>query len=507
MFATTIVTGQKSSTTVADVLILPMYSRGKVLADLPAGFSRELSAQLKKLDFKGAWGSAELLVAPRGIRAKFVATVGLGEKDQPLHKQLEGWRRGLGKIIHDMRRHLLRTAAVAIADLSDSAAFGAAAVEAVGLTDYVFSEYTERLVKIAQSRSLKKLILMVPPEAVGATQTETRLARATLLGINRVRDLVNRPASDMSPAALVAQAREIAQASDNISLKIMNGTQARKQNFHAFLAVAQGSEAEPYVIHLVYKPKGPASRRIALVGKGVTFDSGGLSIKPAQYMEDMKMDMAGAATVLGVFSVLNKLQPAVEVHGIIAACENMISGKAYRPGDVVRAKNGKTIEILNTDAEGRVTLADALSYAVEQKPDAIIDLATLTGACMIALGETYAGLFGNNQALSQQLLAAAKQSGEGLARFPMPEEYHQLIESKLADLKNVASKDSYGGAITAALFLREFVDNIAWAHLDIAGPVYLSRPLIPYWTGGATGYGVRTLLTFLRQHHFGAKAQ
>jgi leucyl aminopeptidase len=236
-----------------------------------------------------------------------------------------------------------------------------------------------------------------------------------------------------------------------------------------------------------------------LVGKGITFDSGGLSLKPADYMEAMKIDMAGAAAVLGIFSVLPSLALGTEVHGVIAACENMPSGTAYRPGDILTAKNGKTIEVLNTDAEGRITLADALSYAVEQKPDAVVDLATLTGACLIALGDTYAGLWSTDAGLRRKLLAAAGAVGEGLVSLPLPEEYKPMIESKVADVRNTATS-KWGGAITAALFLREFVGSVPWAHLDIAGPAYAEHEWLPYNGVGATGYGVRTLISFLEHY-------
>jgi len=283
----------------------------------------------------------------------------------------------------------------------------------------------------------------------------------------------------------------------------MNRAQAQKKKFFGFLAVARGSKEEPYVIHLTYKPKKKAKKTLVVIGKGITFDSGGLSLKPAQSMEDMKIDMAGAAAVLGLFSILPTLKPDIEIHGIIAACENMPSGHAYRPGDVITTMKGKTIEVLNTDAEGRITLADALLYAEGLKPDAMIDLATLTGACAVAVGDTHAGLFGNTEQLNEQLMNAARKSGEGLVEFPMPEEYRPTVQSRIADVRNTSAM-KVGGAITAALFLQEFVGAstdtakpIPWAHVDIAGPAHAEVPLIPYWQFGATGYGVRTLVQFI----------
>jgi leucyl aminopeptidase len=243
--------------------------------------------------------------------------------------------------------------------------------------------------------------------------------------------------------------------------------------------------------------KGTGKKTIALVGKGITFDTGGLSLKPSQSMETMKLDMAGAATILGIFSVLHILKPKVNIVGILCATENMPGPKAVKPGDVVTIMNGKTVEILNTDAEGRMVLSDGLSYAVEKiKPDVIIDIATLTGACMVALGEDVAGLFSNNKELARTLLAHAEASGEKLWELPLVSGYKESLKSTVADLKNI-SNSKYGGAITAALFLQEFVpDSVPWAHLDIAGPSFAEKNtlLTPY---GGTGYSVITLLSYL----------
>jgi leucyl aminopeptidase len=315
-----------------------------------------------------------------------------------------------------------------------------------------------------------------------------------------VRDLVNKPAGEMQPRTLVKEAQALAQSSSSISVTAWNRKQALAQGFTAFLAVAQGSVEEPYIIHLTYTPPTAAVKKVFVVGKGITFDSGGLNLKPTGYMEAMKLDMAGAAAVLGLFSVLPKLGLPIEVHGVLAACENMVSGSSYRPGDILRAKNGKTIEVLNTDAEGRIVLADALSFAAEHKPDVIIDLATLTGACVVALGETHAGLWSNDSVLSEALLSAARATGEGLAAMPMPSEYHQYLESRVADVRNVRGPtERIGDAIYAAFFLREFVGKNSWAHLDIAGPAYMEKDILPYYPLGGTGYGVRTLVEYLRR--------
>lgn len=483
MAITVQVAGQLSRSAKAEVLVLPYGKK------LPS----DIQAALKERDFKGVWGTADLIVAPRGSAALFLGVIGLG-KEADSFKREEGLRRALARIIKDARQHALKTVALDLTLESDQENLARAAVEAAGLVTYAFSEHKKSLAREERARAVRNLMIIVDRKQREAVQRAVRETQQMMAGVKLTRDLVNQPASHMKPKTLVEVAKNLADGK-TITVQTMNRLQAEKDGWRAFLAVAAGSVEEPYVIHLTYKPE-KAAKKIVLVGKGVTFDSGGLSLKPAQYMEDMKIDMAGAATVLGVFSVLPKLKLPVEVHGVIAACENMPSGTAYRPGDVIVARSGKTIEILNTDAEGRVMLADALDYAQQMKPDAVVDLATLTGACMVALGETYAGLFSNNPELNGALMTAAKQAGEGLEDLPLPEEYKQHNESKVADVSNLPSQ--YAGAVTAALFLQEFVGKAAWAHIDLAGPSYLSKPFLPYWTGGGTGYGVRTLIEWLK---------
>lgn len=439
----------------------------------------ELNSLLRQVGFKGQWGSGALLVAPPRSRAKLLAVVGLGDKKGSLLQQAEGLRRGLGRVVMEMRRHRVRSAVLDLTGGEALPALASAAVEAAELATYRFTDYRLKLKQEQAQRRLKTLVIVVDAAEEKATHQAVQQAQRVLVGVGLARRLVDAPASAVKPVTLVEQARELTKRFPALSLKVLDRAAAEKAGWRAFLAVAQGSDTEPYVIHLTYRPafaKATAglrpAKRIFIVGKGITFDSGGLSLKPAQYMEDMKIDMAGAAVVLGLFSILPALKLNIEVHGIIAACENMPSGNAYRPGDVVKAYNGKTIEILNTDAEGRVTLADALSYAAEQKPDAIIDLATLTGAVMVALGETVAGLWSTDEALQQQLMKAAARAGEGLEDLPLTPEYHPLVESKVADVRNAASNHPLAGGTMGALFLREFVGSIPWAHLDIAGPVY-----------------------------------
>ncbi|HEX2574898.1 MAG TPA: leucyl aminopeptidase, partial [Aquihabitans sp.] len=261
------------------------------------------------------------------------------------------------------------------------------------------------------------------------------------------------------------------------------------------LGVARGSYQEPKLVKLEHRPDGRAKGHVVLVGKGITFDAGGLSIKTATGMEKMKGDMAGAATVLGAMSLVPTLAPRVRVTAYLPLTDNMLGPDAMRVGDVLRIRGGRTVEVLNTDAEGRLILADALALAVEDEPDAIVDLATLTGACMVALGDRTAGLFGNHEALSERLLDAAEAAGEAVWPLPMPDHLRKPLDSEIADLRNIGT-GGYGGASTAAIFLREFVGDVPWAHLDIAGPADASSAYDEVSKGG-TGFGVRTLVRLL----------
>ena len=484
-----------SSAARCDAIIVPVYEGRKLAAPVAKPIERAVKSQMRKLEFIGAWGTAELVASPAGRSAPFIAIVSLGKEGEASASAAESLRRGLGKILQDSRRHVLRDIGLVLPDVHTDV-MASAATEVAELVTYRFTELRKEAKRDQEKRSLKKFRLYTSKEMVASVRKAIQHTHCITDGIEVARLLVDRPAEHASPKALVETAKDIAKRSERLSLTVFDKKEAEKRNFNAFLSVARGSTQEPYVIHLKYSHPN-AAKKIALVGKGITFDSGGLSLKPAQHMEDMKIDMAGAAVVLGVFSTLSELNIPVEVHGIIAACENMPSGSAYRPGDVIEAMNGKTIEVLNTDAEGRITLADALTYACKQNVDTVIDMATLTGAAMVALGETYAGLWSNSKALRNALLSAAKKSGEGLTALPLPAEYKQMIQSNIADVANVASSPM-GGAITAALFLREFVNSgTDWAHIDLAAPVYANKPLLPYYSRGATGYGVRTMVQYL----------
>jgi leucyl aminopeptidase len=358
---------------------------------------------------------------------------------------------------------------------------------------------TYRFDKYLKEKSPKHLeaLAVIEPERrqQGAAEAGLRAGEIWAEATCLARDLVNEPANVVTPTYLARRAQEIAR-SGRLGLKVLERADCAKLGMGAYVGVAQGSEQPPKFIHLTYKPRGRARRRVAVIGKGITFDSGGLDLKPADGMYRMKDDMSGAAAVLGLFQALPKLGLPVEVHGLIAATENMPSGAAQRPGDVVRAMNGLTIEIGNTDAEGRLTLADALAYAVQEiKPDEMIDLATLTGAIVVALGMGLSGVFSSDDGLAGRVLGGAETAGEKMWRLPLHDEYKEGLKSDIADLNNISSQRG-GGAIVAGLFMRDFTGGRPWAHLDIAGTAFTEREL-PLGPKGGTGVGVRTLLAYL----------
>ncbi len=317
------------------------------------------------------------------------------------------------------------------------------------------------------------------------------MAEATLFA----RNLVSLPSNVLTPDKMAEEAGKVAKEG-GFTIRVLGEAQCKKMGMGAYLAVAKGSKKKPRFIHLAYHPQG-AGFHLGLVGKGLTFDSGGISIKPSAGMAEMKSDMAGSAAVLGAMKAVGALKPKVAVDAVMPMAENMPGGGSYRPGDILTTMSGKTIEVLNTDAEGRLTLADALSYVQKEKVDAVIDLATLTGACVVALGPDFTGAMGNNQELMDQVLASAGESGDEVWQLPLPAAYDKLIKSSVADVANIASI-RWGGALTAGLFLRRFIeDGLPWVHLDIAGPALREADGSDAHKGEGSGVGVRTLVNFI----------
>ena len=344
--------------------------------------------------------------------------------------------------------------------------------------------------------SLKKVIIQSSKEVSRGAKTGVIVGE----GNTFARRLQDTPANKMRPKDMVAEARKIAKNSPNITVKALDEKSMEKLGMGSLLSVSRGSSEPAYLIHLVYKPAKKAKRKICLVGKGLTFDSGGISIKPSARMDEMKYDMSGGAAVLGTFHALAGLNPDVEVHGLVPTSENMPDASSVKPGDVVTASNGLTIEVLNTDAEGRLILADALAYAEKTiKPDAMIDLATLTGAVVVALGHELTGVMGNSKTLSDELVASGQTTGELVWPLPIIDFHKEDMKGSVGDLKNIGSPSTGAGSCTAGAFLSNFVGDIPWAHLDIAGTAWgASRR---DYQGGAvgTGVGVRLLLDYLKK--------
>lgn len=466
------------------------------LASLNEKLSGILFSVLKKEGFTGKKDQLVSLHTHNRIAPYKVILLGLGKKEEcDSHRIRTAVSQGINEVKRIQSQRCAIDMPVEFLKGSDISRAFQAIVEAVLISTYEFGKYKSTQDEEKKPK-LTTVYLHVLPRyleiAEGAVHVGTIFAHA----ICQARDLVNEPSDVTTPTHLAKTAEAIAKKYPReIRVKIIEKEEAQKLGMGAYLGVAKGSVEPPKFIHLTYTPK-RSKGKVVLVGKGITFDTGGVSLKPPEHMETMKLDMAGGAAVLSVFTYLPELDVSYTVDGIIAACENMPSGSALKPGDIVTALNGKTIEVLNTDAEGRLTLADAFSYALKfVKPDYMIDLATLTGACMVALGQDIAGLWSNSEKLKKALIQSSLVSGEKIWDMPLPDQYRELIKSPIADLKNIQT-GRYGGAVTAALFLEEFVGNVPWAHLDIAGPAFAEKDstLIPK---GGTGFGVALILTFL----------
>jgi len=365
-----------------------------------------------------------------------------------------------------------------------------AIVEGIGLGAYRFGRY--------QTTGEPDSLVQASIVASGKVATAgLEAGRAIVAGAIAARDLVNEPGGVLTPSELARRTRTLCRAA-GVAVTVHDERAIAEKGLGGLLGVNRGSTNPARLVELTYSPTTRNAPTVALVGKGITFDSGGLSIKTGAGMMSMKTDMGGAAAVIGAMKAIGEIQPEVKVRGFLPMTDNMLGGDATRPGDVLTIRNGKTIEVLNTDAEGRLVLADALSLASEEKPDAIVDLATLTGACMVALGPKIAGVMGTSERLIRQLKSAADRSGERIWELPLPEDYRSQIDSTVADMKNIGTP--HGGAITAALLLKEFVEEgIPWAHLDIAGPSNSTEADGEVAIGG-TGFGVRLLVDLVR--HF-----
>ncbi|KAG9129052.1 hypothetical protein Leryth_016875 [Lithospermum erythrorhizon] len=461
-----------------------------ILQNLDSHLGGLLSEASLEEDFSGKAGQSTILRLP-GLGSKRVGLVGLGSAASPITAY-----RSLGEVVAAAAKSAQASnVAVALASpegLSEELKLSTASAIATGTVLGIFEDIRFKSEsKIPALKSVDILGLGTGPEI----EKKLKYAEDVCAGVIFGRELVNAPANVLTPAVMAEEAKKIASLhSDVFSATILDVEQCKDLKMGSYLGVAEASANPAHFIHLCYKPPGgQAKTKLALVGKGLTFDSGGYNIKtgPGCSIELMKFDMGGAAAVLGAAKALAQIKPAgVEVHFVVAACENMISGTGMRPGDVVTASNGKTIEVNNTDAEGRLTLADALVYACNQGVDKIVDLATLTGACVVALGPSIAGVFTPSDNLAKEVLSASEAAGEKLWRMPMEESYWETMKSGVADMVNTGGRQ--GGAIVAALFLKQFVDDkVEWMHIDLAGPVWNDKKK------AATGFGVSTLVEWV----------
>ncbi|MBD2038000.1 leucyl aminopeptidase [Leptolyngbya sp. FACHB-321] len=472
-----------------DGLAIGLFEDNGALSAELATLDEKLSGTLKELiaeaEFKGKDGSSVATRVGSGSAVRKIILVGLGKAES---MKLDSLRRAAAALARLAKKEKCKTLGISLPIWHDNAALTAQTI-AEGAELALYKDTRFKSEADENGSSIEQIELL----GLGDQTAAIALARQIASGVFLARELVAAPANYVTPITLAETAEAIAH-DHGLALEILEREDCEKLGMGAFLGVAQGADLPPKFIHLTYTPDGKPRRKLAIIGKGLTFDSGGLNIKGAgSGIEMMKTDMGGAGAMLGAAKAIAQIKPDVEVHFISAATENMISGHAIHPGDILTASNGKTIEINNTDAEGRLTLADALVFAEKLGVDAIVDLATLTGACVIALGDEIAGLWSSDPDIANQLTQAGELAGEKLWQMPMEEKYFEGLKSPIADMKNTGPRP--GGSITAALFLKQFVKETPWAHLDVAGPVWTEKEN-GYNSPGATGYGVRTLVNW-----------
>jgi len=478
----------------ADAIVVNLFEDttqpGGATAAVDKALGGAISSLINRGETKGKFGEINIIHTfgkPRQVGAEIVAIVGLGKLQDFNTDKIRGVAGEFCRALRKLNCHKIATILHGTGTGGIQPETSAQAItEGALLGLYSFNKY-----KKPEYEDIEEMLIVAresgkTPILEQATHKGSVVAEAT----NLARDMINEPANYMTPSRLAEAAEEIANKY-NLEFHVFDSADMEAMGMGALLGVAKGSGQPPKLITLSYKGDEHSEKAIGFLGKGITFDSGGISIKPSEGMDEMKGDMAGAAAVMTALVAIARLKPQINVTAIIPATENLPSGTALKPGDILKAMNGKTIEVINTDAEGRLILADALSYAQKLGLSPLLDLATLTGACCVALGTLYSGIFSNNQNLADKVLKAAERIGERMWQMPMPEEYKEQLKSEIADVKNIGHK--YGGAITAALFLAEFADNTPWVHIDIAGTAN-SEKESGYIVKGATGIGVRTLV-------------
>ncbi len=500
-FEVTLLTGPALQSQV-DILAFTTFgdpSKDAVFKSADQALGGHLAEVAKTESFDGKTGQVLVLYTQGKLPAKRVVVVGAGARNDFATPNLRDITAAIAQTANKVGAHSVAFIAPALG-AGKEASVVQMAVEGLYLGSYKFGRYlTGEDHKKPQSLKSFGLVLDVKGKKATATQSkqfQTSVARgaAVAQAVNHARDLINEPAAVATPASIAADAQAIGKKHKSLTVTVFDAKKCADMGMGMFLAVGQGSDQEARFVHMVYKPAKKAKKKICFIGKGVTFDSGGYSLKPSNAMEDMKIDMSGAAAVISAMDAIATLGSEFEIHAVTALCENLVSGRAYKLGDVLKSMDGTTVEINNTDAEGRLTLGDALTYArTKIDPDEMFDFATLTGACMIALGPYTAGVMSDNEPLVKNWLATAQQTGEDMWRLPLNGRLREQLKSPIADMRNTG--DRYGGAITAGLFLKTFAKDTPWVHVDIAGPASSSgsRPAQP--KGGA-GFAVATIVEY-----------
>jgi len=476
------------------LLLFSFESSGKLegpIRNVDLEWKGFISTLMKQGDFKGELFESRLCYTQGALPAKRVLLTGLGKRGE---FDLEKWRGAASKAGQFIRNSGIKQFAFPIKKFNGYSDVELAESFVTGLLlgVYQFNEF--KTLERDKIKEIEEVVLLgEKDEEIKWIGEGLRTGQIISEAVTMARDLVNGPSNQVTPTVIAGKAQQIAK-NHGMEIQVLEVSQAEAMGMGAFVAVAKGSQEPGKFIVLEYN-KGKGLDTIALVGKGITFDSGGISIKPSENMERMKDDMSGAAAVLAAMQAASKLQLPFHLVGLMPATENLPSGKAYKPGDILKTLSGQTVEVISTDAEGRLILSDALTYSLRYKPKAIIDLATLTGACVIALGDFVIGLFGNDESLLKRIEEASVKTGEKAWRLPLWDEYFEYLKSDAADFRNVGTRAA--GAIIGAIFLSKFVEKVPWVHLDIAGPASIEKER-PYIPKGGTGAGVRLLIQLLR---------
>ena len=487
------ITTQKLNSVQADLAIAPVYQDGKpatATAGLSAGLRNLIGNAMASGDIRGKSGETLLLTHTGRLGVRHLLLAGLGNRDK---LDAAGWRKAVEAAVKRAERSSATTV-VSLMGLEDVPGMDATRKARSFAEQWLYASYrytaTRKRVKDTRPKDRRLTVAIDGEEEEAQAKLGLRQGRAIGRARNYARELGNLPANVCTPAYLESEARKLARRSTRVTAEVLQEDEMKELGMNSLLSVCEGSELKPRLIVLHYRNAPDDSPPVALVGKGVTFDTGGISLKPGRAMDEMKFDMSGAGSVLAALHATIELRLPINLVVLAAAVENMPSGRATKPGDIVKAMSGETIEILNTDAEGRLILADALYYSLRYKPSKVVDVATLTGACLMALGRHYSGLFANNDDLAEELRAAGEAASDPAWRLPMGPQYMPELKSNFADMANIGSR--FAGATTAACFLSRFVKNAQWAHLDIAGTAWKTGG-----SKGSTGRPVPLLTEFL----------